>query len=132
MVDDAHAAAPGSAAVSREALFEQLSALLRPYAANFSVKADTATNFYLEESRSTGKPQLFAAVQSKAGYVALHVYPLYVRPELLETLSTDLRARMQGKSCFNFKRAEQVSDEELRRLLSAAYESIGFDTSRSS
>lgn len=106
--------------MSREALFGLLSGLLRPYAAGLSVKSDTDTNLYLEESLSTGKPLMFAAVQSKASYVALHVYPLYVHPELLETLSPELRRRMQGKSCFNFKHIEQVPTEEINALLDVA------------
>jgi hypothetical protein len=35
--------------------------------------------------------------------------PVYVHPELLETISPALRRRMQGKACFNFK----VMDDEL-------------------
>jgi hypothetical protein len=110
--------------MSKEAVFQRVSALLRPFAANLSIKDDTEKSFYLEESRSIGKPKMFAAVQLKASYVALHVYPLYVYPELLDTLSPQLRSRMQGKSCFNFKHGEQVLDEEIRRLLQAAYCSI--------
>jgi len=110
--------------MSKEAVFQRLSALLRPYAANLSIKADTDRNFYLEESRSTGKPVMFAAVQLKTSYVALHVYPLYVRPELLDTLSPELRSRMQGKSCFNFKHSEQVLDEDIKELLQIAYDGI--------
>ena len=112
--------------MSRESVFQRVSALLRPYAAALSVKADTERNFYLEESRSTGKPQMFAAVQLKASYVALHVYPLYVHPELLDTLCPELRSRMQGKSCFNFKNSEQVLGEEIKDLLQTAYGTIGY------
>ncbi len=114
--------------MSGEAIFRHLSALLRPHAANLSVKSDDDRNFYIEEDRSTGKPQMFAAVQLKASYVALHVYPLYARPELLEHVSPDLRARMQGKSCFNFKREEQVLDEQINALLEIAYRSIAGST----
>ena len=110
--------------MSKEAVFAQLAALLRPYAADLSVKTDTSTNLYLEESLSTGKLQMFAAVQLKSSYVALHVFPLYCRPELLETLSPDLRRRMQGKSCFNFKNSEQVPEGEIKALLETAYQSI--------
>jgi len=110
--------------MTREATFELLAGLLRPYAEHMAVKADTDRNFYLEEDRSTGKLQMFAAVQQKASYVALHVFPVYVRPQLLDTLSADLRARMQGKSCFNFKRSEQVPCEEVRNLLQAAFETL--------
>ena len=48
--------------MSKEAVFERVSALLRPYAAKLSIKADTEKNFYLEESRSTGRPQRSTSV----------------------------------------------------------------------
>jgi hypothetical protein len=109
MVGHADCSGREGSAMSKEAVFQRVSALLRPFAANLSVKDDTEKNFYLEESRSTGKPQMFAAVQLKASYVALHVYPLYVHPELLDTLSPDLRSRMQGKSASTSSMASRCS-----------------------
>lgn len=105
-------------------VFEALAALLRPYAAELSVKSDTSTSFYLEESRTTGKPQLFAAVQAKRSYVSFHLFPVYARPELLEGVSPALRRRMQGKSCFNFNRLDQLPSDELAGLVRRAYESL--------
>lgn len=110
--------------MSREAVFDQLAALLRPYAAHHEIKIDTPTHLYLEERLSSAKPQLFAAVQAKASYVAVHLFPVYTRPELLQGLSPELRARMQGKSCFNFKSMEQIPSDELRSLVKAAHDSL--------
>ncbi len=106
------------------AVFHKLAALLRLYASNLSVKADTDRNYYLEESRSTGKPQMFAAVQAKTSYVSLHLSPVYVQPGLLDHISPALRRRMQGKSCFNFKRIDQVPEEEVAQLIKLAHDSI--------
>lgn len=111
--------------MSDPAIFEQLSQLLRPYATRMIVKTDTDTNLYLEEETSTGKPQMFAAVQAKAAYVALHVYPAYLQPRLLETVSPQLRARMHGKSCFNFKSIDQVMPDDIADLLRIAFDSLG-------
>ena len=110
--------------MTNAAVFHKLAALLRPYASNLSVKADTDRNYYLEESRSTGKPQMFAAVQAKTSYVSLHLYPVYIQPDLLDHISPALRSRMQGKSCFNFKRVDQVPEEELAQLIKLAHETI--------
>lgn len=110
--------------MSHEALFERLAALLRPFAAHHSVKSDTPVNFYLEEHRSSPKPQMFAAVQAKASYVSFHLFPIYVRPDLLAGLSPRLKARMQGKSCFNFKSLDQLPEEELRALIQTAHDSL--------
>ena len=111
--------------VDRTDVFDAVSALLRPYARPLIVKSDSPTNFYLEETMSSGKPTMFAAVQAKASYVALHVFPVYVRPDLLGAVGAPLRARMQGKSCFNFKSLDQVPQDEVASLLEAAYLSIG-------
>ena len=110
--------------MSRQAVFDQLAALLRPYAAHHAVKTDTPTHLYLEERLSCAKPQLFACVQAKASYVAFHLFPVYTTPELLRELSPQLRGRMQGKSCFNFKSVEQIPGDELRSLVQAAHHSL--------
>ena len=107
--------------MTEPALFAQLKELLRPYLTGLSVKTDDETQLYLEESRSTGKPQLFAAVQVKKSYVAFHLYPLYMHPELLADLDPGLRKRMQGKSCFNFTKPEQVPEAALAALVERSY-----------
>lgn len=111
--------------MSDAALFARLVELLRPFASGLSLKTDTDTNYYLEETRSTGKPQMFAAVQVKASYVAFHLFPVYCKPELLDRVSPALRKRMQGKSCFNFKRLDQLPEDELAQLIARAHESLG-------
>ena len=41
---------------------------------------------------------------------------VYGNPNLLEDSSEDLRAHMQGKSCFNFKIVDEPLFDELERL----------------
>ena len=50
-----------------------------------------------------------AWVQVGKAYVSFHLMGVYGNPKLLDGVSEKLLARMQGKSCFNFK----VVDEEL-------------------
>lgn len=38
---------------------------------------------------------------------------VYVNPKLLDGISPDLKKRMQGKSCFNFK---EINKEHLKEL----------------
>jgi len=52
------------------------------------------------------EPTWFGAVQLKKNYVSYHLMPLYALPQLREQLSPTLQKRMQGKSCFNFKKVE--------------------------
>lgn len=104
--------------------FNVLSSLLKPYAKEMTVKYDTDTNFYLEETRSSDKPQMFGAVQVKKNYTSFHLFPVYIHPDLLKGVSGELRKRMQGKSCFNFKKAEQVPVAELEQLVRRAYDTL--------
>lgn len=50
--------------------------------------------------------------------------PVYALPELASGISPELRKRMQGKSCFNFKQVEPEMFEELERLTRRAAESF--------
>jgi hypothetical protein len=45
--------------------------------------------------------------------------PVYVSPELAATLSPELRKRMQGKACFNFKTVDEGLLAELEALTAA-------------
>ncbi len=105
-------------------LFNMLSDLLKPYAKEMTVKYNTDTNFYLEETLSSDKPQMFGVVQVKKNYTSFHLFPVYTHPDLLKDVSDELRKRMQGKSCFNFKKADQVPVAELEKLIGRAYETL--------
>jgi hypothetical protein len=51
---------------------------------------------------------------------------LYARPAILSGMSKELKARMQGKSCFNFKSIDNSLFTELENLTKR-----GFDAFRS-
>ena len=48
--------------------------------------------------------------------------PVYANPELLDGMSLELKKRMQGKSCFNFKKAEPELFEELGALTGRCFD----------
>jgi hypothetical protein len=62
------------------------------------------------------KPFPVAWVKVSRSYVSFHYMPVYFAPVLKKNLSARLKARMQGKSCFNFKMVDDQLFEELRRL----------------
>lgn len=69
-------------------------------------------------------PAWFGAVQLKKNYVSCHLMPLYALPSLRDGVPPDLEKRMQGKSCFNFKKVEPELFDRLERLIAecaAAY-----------
>ena len=59
---------------------------------------------------------LFAGVKRQKRYVSYYLMPAYTEPELAASISPDLRRRMQGKSCFNFTRIDDVLFDELADL----------------
>jgi hypothetical protein len=79
---------------------------------------------YMSESKSVryqGKPVMFAAITSKS-YVAFHLFPVYMFPDLLKGISPELKKRMQGKTCWNFKKAEESLFAELGDLVRASFQ----------
>jgi hypothetical protein len=56
------------------------------------------------------------AVQVKKNYVSFYLMPVYMYPDLLVGLSPELKKRMQGKSCFNFKAVDEGLFAELEAL----------------
>jgi hypothetical protein len=72
--------------------------------------------------QSNNKPLFFASARVAKQYVSFHLMPVYVWPELLEGTSEQLRKRMQGKSCFNFKKPEPELFEELASLTRRGFE----------
>ncbi|MEN7343114.1 MAG: DUF1801 domain-containing protein [Pseudomonadota bacterium] len=98
-------------------LFKKLTDLFRPYEKQMQVTVDNEDKYYVEESLSGDKPQMFASVQVKKNYISVYLMPVYCQPALLVDLSDDLRKRMQGKSCFNFTKDEQVPWPEFRALI---------------
>lgn len=104
--------------------FDQLRRILECYASRLSCEKDESGNYYLNTKHimKNKKPLFFGAVQIKKNYVSYHLMPVYVYPELLESISPELTRRMQGKSCFNFKSVDSELFEELAALTKAGYE----------
>lgn len=101
-----------------ESVFQRLKTILQRYEASFILKADEPGNYYLETAYSPKyRKELFVgAVQIKKNYVSYHLMPVYMYPDLLEGISPELKKRMQGKSCFNFRAIDDKQVEELARL----------------
>jgi hypothetical protein len=101
-----------------QATFEKLKAILKPYEEKLHLVHDTDKSYYLDTNYvMTNKHRLFfAAVRVGKAYVSFHLMPVYACPDLLKELSPELRKRMQGKSCFNFKTVDQKLLKELSKL----------------
>ena len=99
-------------------VFEQLKNILKPYASSLTLKTDTPDTYYLDGpySERWKKELFFGSAQIKKNYVSFYLMPVYMYPELLKDISPELKKRMQGKSCFNFKKIEPDLFNELAEL----------------
>ena len=59
---------------------------------------------------------MFGAVNVGKRYVSYHLMCVYLAPDLLGEMSPGLRARMQGKSCFNFTKVDEALFDELSAI----------------
>jgi hypothetical protein len=98
----------GSRSSDFRAVFDQLKRLVQKAAAGtkLAVTDDSPDNYSLTAGYSERfkKDLWFGGVRMGKSYVSLHLTPVYMNAKLLDGMSTELRARMQGKSCFNFSK----------------------------
>ena len=106
-----------SAEQSAEA-YSALRAILAAHAKALKVTADGPKGYSLctPYSENWKKELFFGAVQVMKNYVSFHLFPVYMFPDLLGGISDGLRARMQGKSCFNFRAPDEALFRELAAL----------------
>jgi hypothetical protein len=112
-------------------VFSELRKIMARHAGALEVKYDDDHQLYLDTRhlQKNKKPLFFGAVQMNKSYVSYHLMPVYMKPELLASISPQLKARMQGKSCFNFKASEPALFKELAVLTKSAlasYKAQGF------
>ena len=101
-------------------LFARIRALYTPHEPRCVKLCDEPGRYYLgsqEVRAKDGYRTAFGGVEIKKNYVSAHVMPVYAHPELLDGVSPELRKRMQGKSCFNFRTLDQALLAELGALI---------------
>jgi hypothetical protein len=101
-----------------ESIFVRLRSILEPHSARLKVTADAPDHYCLDVPFSPKFKKGFPIAWVKVGksYVSYHFMPVYMFPKLRDSMSEKLRARMQGKSCFNFKAADEMLFKELEQL----------------
>jgi hypothetical protein len=108
-------------------VFARLRELLVKQAEDFTVERDTADYYGLHAPIGPATVRAWGGkvqgptipvdwVQIGKTYVSYHLMGVYGNPKLLDGVSKKLVARMQGKSCFNFKSVDEGLFEELERL----------------
>ena len=102
-------------------VFKELVSIMQHHADQLVCTRDDEAEYYLNTTHimKNKKPLFFGAVQVRKHYVSYYLMPVYVFPELLNGMSPELKKRMQGKSCFNFKSVDERLLEELIVLTEA-------------
>jgi len=110
-----------------EIVFTKLKTILQKHAGNFSVKPDTSSSYGLQGKPGPStlkvwrgkmkKPVMPVAwIEIEKSYVSYHVMGLYSNTSLQNKMSKELKSRMQGKACFNFKKIDETLFKELEQL----------------
>jgi hypothetical protein len=110
-----------------QSIFARLREILRKHSAALTVTADSPGHYGLAGSPGPaalrtwgGKVKRLmlpvAWVQIGKAYVSYHLMGVYQNPRLQDGMSKELKARMQGKSCFNFKLVDEALFKELDQL----------------
>jgi hypothetical protein len=107
-------------------VFSALRSILTRQAGTLVIAEDTAGSFRLEGGLHPKhrKPIPVAWVLVGKAYVSFHHMGVCGQAALLKSMSPQLRARMQGKACFNFTTAEPRLLAELEDISALAFEAL--------
>jgi len=107
-----------------EEVFRQLKDILKKFEPEMILVNDRPDSYYLNTpfTEQYKKELFFGAVQIKKRYVSYYLMPVYIFPDLLQDVSPELNARMQGKSCFNFTSVKPGLFQELSLLTQRSYD----------
>lgn len=101
-------------------IFDEIKPFYAAYESKCVVLHDEPGKYFLSSHEVRAKDGYrtgFGGVEIKKNYVSVHLMPVYINPELLDDISNDLKKRMQGKSCFNFKAINPILFAELQGLV---------------
>jgi hypothetical protein len=109
--------------VEFQSVFERLRKILEPYSERLAVAQDTPGRYCLTGGvHPTHKtPMPVAWVEIGKNYVSFHHMGVYAFAKLRDDMSAELKARMQGKSCFNFKTADEKLFRELEQVTAQGF-----------
>lgn len=113
-----------------ETVFRRLRGLLTAHASSLDVTDDTSTKYCLEAevgpatlqawAGKTRRPRIPVAwVEVGKSYVSYHLMGV-ANPAVQSEMSKALKARMQGKTCFNFTSLDESAIAELDRVTSSS------------
>ena len=103
-----------------EKVHDRLRAIALKHKGDLVVK-DEPGGVTVEVPGLEGKPWGYVAgTRVGKSYVSYYLMPVYSTPRLMDSMSPELRKRMQGKSCFNFRKIDEPLLAELDSLTARA------------
>ncbi len=106
-----------------DTVYAALLASIKPFEHHLAVVQDKPGTYSLNTRVPwRGKDLYFGGVVTRKNYVSYYLMGVYMYPDLLDGISGDLRKRMQGKSCFNFRSVEPSLLEELGALTKKTFQ----------
>ena len=117
----ADAVRAGATSGANEAdVFAALKSIFQRQAKDMLVTQDGPRGYQVSmKQQFRGKPFWLGGVRWGKSYVSFHLMTVYMFPDQLAGISPELKRRMQGKSCFNFKTADPQLLRELEALTKA-------------
>ena len=99
-------------------IFEELKSILVKYEDRLIQGRQGEGDYHLNTSMlmKKGDRLYFGGVEIRKSYVSFYLMPIYCCPEMTELISPELLQRMQGKSCFNFKKYDQALFDQIAVL----------------
>src|SRR4051794_7356311 len=109
-----------------ESIFARLRGVLQKHVGSFSV-TDGPGNYCLAGNVGPATLRAWkgkmkrpimpvAWISIGKAYVSYHLMGIYANQKLQKSLSKELKARMQGKTCFNFKKNDEALFRELEQV----------------
>ena len=100
---------------------DRLRAILVKHQGDLALTKDEPGGVTVEVPGLEGKPWGYVAgTRVGKSYVSYYLMPVYSTPGLMDGMSAELRKRMQGKSCFNFRKVDEPLLDELDALTARA------------
>lgn len=105
-------------------VFAGLQKILEPYEKHLHLLPSKLGSYSLVTRLAVhkGKPLWFAAIRTGKNYVSYHLLPVYMNAAMQKRIPPKLKARMQGKACFNFSQVDPELFRELAELTAAGFE----------
>ncbi|HEY8749458.1 MAG TPA: hypothetical protein VIM11_15845 [Tepidisphaeraceae bacterium] len=123
-----------------KAIFARLREILVKHSETLAVTGDTPERYCLSAKVGPATVHAWGGKMKKAmipvawvevgeSYVSYHLMGVYGSPKLWDNMSKQLKGRMQGKTCFNFRNHDEKLFAELDQLTThavAAFKKAGF------